>query len=270
MPFVKPAVLQENTSDAVVRHMLKDTFGVKNDVDKNVMTKRETEERNDLCGTSRQVLVTHYFVTNAGKQPELSDSESPVSVGGLDNVDCSSFRDFHYTALGHIHKPQRMDKESDCMGPVVYAGAPLAYSFSECGQEKSVVLVELDHGGVAAMERIPLVPLHKMRKLKGDLTSLISPMIAEMEPNDDYLQITLTNEEELIDPIGTLRRVYPNVMQLLFEKREKEISGDFIADTSLVYKSPEELFADFYTQVRNQEMDEVRRKIMGEVVSALI
>lgn len=266
MPFVKPAVLDENTSDAAVRHMLEDT-------------PRDT--------SARQVLITHYFVTNGGHVPELSDSESHVSVGGLDNVDCSCFEGFHYTALGHIHKPQRMDgrqKEGEGQrlddaadtveksktglvnGPVVYAGSPLAYSFSECGQEKSMVLVDLDENGRVDMKRITLKPLRKMRKLKGDLINLTDPMVVSMEPYEDYVQITLTDEEELIDPIGTLRRVYPNVMQLLFEKREKELKGEFSAGIEMKKKRTDELFSDFYELIRGHEMDEPRKKVIQEVI----
>lgn len=266
MPFVKPAVLGESTSDAAVRHMLKEI-------------PRDT--------SIRQVLITHYFVTNGGMAPELSDSESHVLVGGLDNVDISCFEGFHYTALGHIHKPQRMDKkrkdsieqseygvpdnaekrQTDVVnGPVVYAGSPLAYSFSECGQEKSVVLVELDKNGRVDLERIALHPLRKMRKLKGNLINLIDPMIVSMGASEDYLQITLTDEEELIDPIGTLRRVYPNVMQLLFEKREKESDEEFIARTEMKKKRTDELFADFYELIRGHKMDEARKKVIQEVI----
>lgn len=266
MPFVKPAVLGESTSDAAVRHMLEDT-------------PRDT--------LARQVLITHYFVTNGGHGPELSDSESHVSVGGLDNVDCTCFEGFHYTALGHIHKPQRMDRQlkesaEQCLddaadtfeksktglvnGPVVYAGSPLAYSFSECGQEKSVVFVDLDENGRVDMERICLKPLRRMRKLKGELINLIDPMVVFMEPCEDYLQITLTDEEELIDPIGTLRRVYPNVMQLLFEKREKESSEEFAAGIEMKKKRTDELFADFYELIRGHEMDEARKKVIQEVI----
>ena len=255
MPFVKPAVLEETTSDATVRHMLKDT-------------------PRDI--SARQVLITHYFVTNGGHIPELSDSESHISVGGLDNVDCSCFEGFHYTALGHIHKPQRMDRVQSeerteeqtevVNGPVVYAGSPLAYSFSECGQEKSVVLVELDESGRVSMECIPLKPRRRMRKLKGDLISLTDPMVVSMESCEDYLQITLTDEEELIDPIGTLRRVYPNVMQLLFEKREKELSGEFDAGIEMKKKRTDELFNEFYELIRGHEMDEARKKVIQEVI----
>ena len=250
MPFVKPALLSETTSDMAVRHMLTDTV-------------RNGEKE-------RQVLITHYFVTNAGVQPELSDSESHVLVGGLDNVDCSLFAGFHYTALGHIHKPQRMDKDNSLYGPVVYAGSPLAYSFSECGQQKGIVYVELDGDGTARIENLPLTPLHKMRKLKGDLINLTSPLVVGMEPCEDYLQITLTDDEELIDPIGTLRRVYPNVMQLLFEKREKEAVGEVAAQNDIEDKPIAELFADFYELLRGQRPDEAREKVIKEVIEETV
>lgn len=266
MPFVKPALLSENASDMAVRHMLTDTFGNGSDMDFEQVSKEIVERSRK----ERQVLVTHYFVTNAGIQPELSDSESHVLVGGLDNVDCSHFTGFHYTALGHIHKPQRMDKDNPLYGPVIYAGSPLAYSFSECGQQKGIVYIELDAEGNVKTESIPLKPLRKMRKLKGDLTNLIDPMVVSMEPCEDYLQITLTDEEELIDPIGTLRRVYPNVMQLLFEKREKETAGSFTARNDIADKPIEELFGDFYELIRGQRPDEAREQVIKEVIEETV
>ena len=254
MPFVKPAILQEGTSAEAVQHMLEDTFeGVHSSTD-NV----------------RQILVTHYFVTNAGKAPELSDSETHIAVGGLDNVDASVFASFHYTALGHIHKPQNMYREGTDQNPVVYAGSPLAYSFSECMQEKSAVMVDLDANGVSKIVRIPLKPLHRMRKIKGRLEDLLSAKLTEHLDREDYLQVTLTNEEELIDPIGTLRSVYPNVMQLVFEKKEKEMTGEFTAIETVNRKTPGELFDDFYCLIREKEMDEARRQVINDVIKELL
>lgn len=252
MPFVKPALLGEDTSEKAVQHMLKDTFG--------------TEVRQDKL---RHILITHYFVTNAGKNPELSDSENPVSVGGLDNVDASCFQGFAYTALGHIHKPQQMNKEGDGLGPVIYAGSPLAYSFSECGQEKSVVQIDVDKDGSVCLQRIPLKPLHLMRKLKGRLQEVISPLVSECFDKEDYLQVTLTDEDELIDPIGTLRSVYPNVMQLVFEKKDKECDGEYSVIEAVEKKTTQELFEDFYFLIREKEMDDARKCVIHDVIKEL-
>ena len=84
------------------------------------------------------------------------------------------------------------------------------------------------------------------------------------------MQITLTDEEELIDPIGTLRRVYPNVMQLLFEKREKEAVGEVRAQNDIEDKPIAELFADFYELLRGQRPDEVREKVIKEVIEETV
>ena len=249
MPFVKPALLGEETSQAAVQHMLKDTFGTEDGL--------------------RHILITHYFVTNAGKNPELSDSENPVSVGGLDNVDASCFQGFAYTALGHIHKPQQMNKEGDGLGPVVYAGAPLAYSFSECGQDKSVVQIDIDKDGSVRLQRVPLQPLHRMRKLRGKLEEIIAPAVSECFDKEDYLQVTLTDEDELIDPIGTLRSVYPNVMQLVFEKKEKECDGEYSVTEAVEKKTTQELFEDFYFLIREKEMDDERKRVIHDVIKEL-
>ncbi len=267
MPFVKPALLQENSSQEAVEHMLHDTFEKKQMTN---VSEAERPENKRTLDAGRQLLVTHYFVTNAGRAPELSDSESHVAVGGLDNVDASVFAPFHYTALGHIHKPQNMYKENSKQNPVVYAGSPLAYSFSECTQEKSVVLVDLDKEGCSRIERIPLKPLHRMRKIKGQLEDLISPSLEEHLDQEDYLQVTLTNEEELIDPIGTLRSVYPNVMQLIFDKKEKESAGEFTAVETVSRKTPGELFEDFYSLIREKEMDEARKHVIEDIIKELV
>lgn len=244
LPFVKPAQAGAKNSDEAVRLIL---------------------EREGLAGENKEsnhryVLVTHFFVTDAGKEPELSDSESPVHVGGIDNVEAEVFSFFDYVALGHIHKPQKIGERE-----IYYAGTPLKYSFSETMQEKSVILVEMEKGKTK-VTRCPLHPLRDMRKIKGKLEELLKPEIAALENSEDYIQATLTNTEELIDPIGTLRSVYPNIMQIILEKNEGK--GDTIGKRAeqVKQKSIEELFEEFYENLRGEKMDEDRR---AEVRKAL-
>ncbi len=265
MPFVKAAVLGESASEEAVRHMLADTF----EAEKTIAGERERLSTVEES-SQRHVLITHYFVTNAGRTPELSDSENPVSVGGLDNVDASCFKGFAYTALGHIHKPQQMNKDGDGLGPVVYAGAPITYSFSECGQEKSIVQIDMDKQGTVHLQRLALKPLHRMRKIKGGLDEVVSPAVSDCFDKEDYLQVTLTDEEELIDPIGTLRSVYPNVMQLIFEKKEKESDGEYSVTEAVEKKTTEELFEDFYYLIREKEMDDARKSVIRDVIKELV
>lgn len=164
-------------------------------------------------------------------------------------------------ALGHIHKPQQMGP-----GNVWYAGAPLAYSFSECGHEKSINVVELLEKGQVSVKKRPLVPLHRLRKIRGSLEELMEQGGAEGAQAEDYIQAVLTNEEELIDPIGTLRSVYPNICQIVLSKREQEIRLSAMQRHAIRRKSTAELFADFYSLVRGSEMDEARKQVTEETV----
>lgn len=242
MPFVKPGVLNCKTSDETIQFIL----------DKTPIT---------LDANTRRVLITHFFVTNNGKEPELSDSETTIHVGGLDNVEAHHFDIFDYVALGHIHKPQQIGERH-----IYYAGSPLKYSFSEVNQSKVVNIVELKEKGQVEVKKRELLPLHEMRKIKGSLEELMKPDIVLAQNCNDYLQVTLINEEELIDPMGTLRSVYPNVMQLLLSKNERETQGEYESKVLKRSKSPIELFEDFFEIVRDNPIDSKRK---NQVIEAM-
>lgn len=258
MPFVKPASVGAKTSGEAVGNMLSMEKGRKEDnIDKDDMDKdNKNKEGEDGI---RRVLVTHYFVTDQGREPELSDGETTIHVGGLDNVEASLFDGFDYVALGHIHKPQKIGERE-----VYYAGAPLAYSFSEAGQEKGINLVEMGKKGEVTMRRIPLKPLHEMRRIRGKLQELMQPEVVEAAQAEDYIRAELTDEEELIDPIGTLRSVYPNVMQILLTKNEKKENMDYISRPEEKEKSIPQLFLGFYEMIRGEKPDEGRMKVVEE------
>lgn len=252
MPFVKPAVTGSASSAQTVEHMLSGL----------PMT---------LSLNQRYVLITHFFVTGEnGEMPELSDSETDVNVGGLDSVPSSLLQNFTYVALGHIHKPQRVGK-----GNIYYSGSPLKYSFSEARGEKSVNLVRLGAPGEVEVRRYPLRPLHEMRCIRGSLMELMSREVRELYLQfdctgeetifcRDYIQATLTDKEELIDPMSTLRSVYPNTLQILLEKNSQEEDGEYETVFNGVKKSTAELFAEFYEMLKNEPLDEKRRAIVEE------
>ena len=239
MPFVKPAV-------ATVEEMLSAT----------PMT---------LDLMTRRVLVTHYFVTGEdGQQPELSDSETTVNVGGLDNVSASFFAAFDYVALGHIHKRQRIGERQ-----VWYAGAPLKYSFSEVSQQKSVNVVTLGRKGEVTVEARALTPLHDFRIIEGKLKQLILPEVVEAADKEDYIKAVLTDTEELVDPIGTLRSVYPHVMLLERKRPGERETGEYEEALSMSGGTPGELFTKFYELLNEEPMDERRLSIIEELDKVL-
>lgn len=244
MPFVKPGVVGCQTSAQAVEKMLAATPV-------------------PLGMNARKVLLTHYFVTSeGGEAPELSDSESDINVGGLDNVPVSLFQNFDYVALGHIHKSQSIGRNA------YYSGSTCKYSFSEALKAKTVNIVELGAKGEVTVNKRELTPLHEMRCIKGKLQDLIGKAVLESVDEmamHDYIQATLTDTEELIDPIGTLRSVYPNVLHIILEKNVKEHSGEYQGMTPMEKKSTAELFTEFYEMLKGEELDGKRLEVVQEV-----
>lgn len=243
LPFIRPSWVEERTFEAAVGKILKEY--------------REKEQKDVK---KRRVLVTHYFVTDGGKEPELSDSETTIHVGGLDNVEASLFDGFDYVALGHIHKPQQIGQR-----PVYYAGSPLKYSFSEVNQTKSVQILSLNGEGLESVHKYPLRPLHEMRKVEGTLAEVMEKAVKETGGRQDYIQAVLTDAEELIDPIGTLRSVYPGIMQIVRKKKEDEAEQKMKGITG-EKREPADLFEEFYLLVRGEELTEEKRKLIEETV----
>ncbi len=201
-----------------------------------------------------QVLIAHQFVTAGGQSPERSDSEV-LSLGGTDNVDVSNFMPFQYVALGHIHRPQRLTRES-----VRYAGSPLKYSFSEANDHKSVVFVTLRGMEEPEVELIPLHPLHDMRRIQGPLEALLKEETVKAADPEDYLHITLTDTVPVSDPLFRLRQVYPNIMRLEYAVQMQ--SDTSIEEEKVERKTPPQLFADFYRQMVGKEINEEDRKLI--------
>lgn len=205
----------------------------------------------------RNILLAHYFVTDHGREPLLSDSETTVHIGGLDNVDVSLFRAFDYVALGHIHRPQQI---GGCAA--YYAGSPLKYSFSEACYDKSVNLVTVGEKGDIYVRKEQLRPLHEMRVIKGSLEQILQA--AGENRVEDYVQVTLTDEAELYEPMAALRNVYPNIMKLLQSGGEPEETEEI----SRVDRGRDalQMYRDFYREVRGKEMDDMRLDIVREVM----
>lgn len=215
----------------------------------------------------RNVLLCHQFVTAGGDEPERCDSE--LSVGGLDNVDASAFERFDYVALGHIHRTQRIGRDE-----VRYAGSLLKYSASETGHVKSATLVTLgpkDAGGCAAgIETVPIPPLHDMRRIKGPLEELVSPAVVAAADAEDYLHVTLTDDEPIIDALARLRAVYPNVMSLEYERDRAarrggaEARADEGADAGAL--DPLDLFERFFEEQTGAKPSRAQHRIAADAL----
>lgn len=249
LPFIKPAIVRhalEGEPECPVPESYQDA--VKLAVD-----------RMEIDGTRRNILIAHQFVTGAGR----CDSEE-AAVGGLDNVDGSVFDRFDYVALGHIHSPQSVGREC-----VRYCGTPLKYSFSEAEQEKSVTIVELREKGQIQLSTVPLRPLHDMRKIRGAYLEVMSKSFYQDTDTEDYVQITLTDEEDIPDGLQRLRTVYPNLMRLTYDNSRTRQDQDVDVAEMVEQKSELELFGEFYELQNNQPMSGEQHNFVKKMIENL-
>ena len=245
LPFVKPSLVKrvypeeeiityQDAVNAAVQHMQIDT-------------------------DKRNILLAHQFVTGAAR----CDSEE-LSVGGLDDVDASIFDGFDYVALGHLHGPQKIGIET-----VRYSGTPLNYSFSEANQKKSVVIVDVEEKGKINIQQIPFLPKHDMQEIRGTYMEVTALDFYKDMKTDDYLHITLTDEEDIPDAIGKLRTIYPNIMKLSYDNLRTRAAVTVRGTAEVEEKSPMELLKEFYELQNNQpmtdEQEEIARGMMEEI-----
>lgn len=209
----------------------------------------------DLDREHRNVLVAHQFVIGA----ERCESEE-IQVGGLDNVDASLFRDFDYVALGHIHGPQWISRET-----VRYAGTPLKYSFSEARHQKAVTMIELRGKGEVEIRKIPLIPLRDMRKIRGTYEELTRRSVYENTNLEDYVQVTLTDEEDIFDAVGKLRVIYPNLMKLEYDNRRTGKSRETAVEEK-AERTPLEYTKELFAMQNERSMSPGQEKYLINLI----
>lgn len=207
----------------------------------------------------RNVLVTHQFVTGA----ERSESEE-VSVGGADNVDASVFEGIDYVALGHIHGPQNIGSER-----LRYCGTPLKYSFSEADHSKSVTVVELREKGMLEIHTVPLIPKRDLRELRGSYLELTARSNYAGTDIEDYLHITLTDEEDIPDVAAKLRVIYPNLMKLDYDNRRTRSQTAVGAAEDVERKTPLELFGELYEKQNGTTLTEEQKAFSAKLMESI-
>ena len=205
----------------------------------------------------RAVAVAHCFVAGG----EGSDSERPLTVGGAENVDAAHFAPFSYAALGHLHRPQQVSDR------IQYSGSLLKYSFSEAAHAKSITVVDIDANGQCKTERIALSPKRDLRIVEGALEDILEGPLPG-EDAEDYLLVRLTDKHAILDAMGQLRSVYPNVLHLerpgLFYEGEVRQPGK-----EQLGRSERELFGSFFEQMTGDALSDEQAAVFSETVDDL-
>ena len=242
LPFVKPAHVKRFSDESIESYT---------DAIRVAIAEMKVDQ------SARNLLITHQFVTGATR----SESED-ISVGGSDNVDVSVFDGFDYVALGHIHSPQNCTSER-----VRYCGTPLKYSFSEAKDNKSITVVELEEKGNISVKTVSLVPMRDMVEIKGKYNEIMLKSFYENTSyQEDYIHITLTDEEDIVDAIGKLRTVYHNLMKLDYDNKRTRSVSQVDGAVDVETKTPIELFSDFYELQNNQPMSDEQKAFVEDLI----
>ena len=200
-----------------------------------------------------RILVTHQYVVSGTQYPETCDSERKY-IGGEEAVSADLFEDFDYVALGHIHSPQTIGRET-----VRYCGAPLKYTGSVMETDKSVTIIDTAEG--ISITEVPLRPLHDIRIIKGPLDKLL-----EMGKNDpcreDYIFAVVQGDS--MSAMARMREVYPNTMHLSFENDLKD-DAEIAPDIDLEHLDINDEFAKFFKSKTEEELTESQKKMVKEL-----
>ena len=253
LPFIKPAHVRAVFPDEEIESYT--------DAVRKAVSEMEPDQE------ARNVLIAHMFVTGA----ERTDSED-VSIGGADNVDASVFGCFDYVALGHLHRPQNVAVAGTAQ--VRYCGTPLKYSFSETDDEKSVTVVEIGakEGNMVDINTIlvPLEPMRDMVRIRGSYDELTQKSFYEgTSLTDDYVHITLTDEDDVIDAAAKLRVIYRNLMELRYDNTRTRSDSRLAEIEKIEEKTPIELFGDLFEKQNGRPMTDEQSGFIAGLIEKI-
>lgn len=246
LPFVKPVTVKNIFPD--------EADGIRNYTDacRVAISHMEVDEK------VTNIIVTHQFVTGAVR------SESEENVGGLDNVEAEVFDTFDYVALGHIHRPQKVGRET-----IRYCGTPLKYSLSEADVDKSVTIIDIEENKKVKVRTASLEPMRDMREIRGTFAELTSQEYYEKQKKDDYIYVTLTDEEDIPEAFGKLAKVYPNVMKLRYDNKRTRESRNVEGGEAIEGKDELTLFSELYEKQNNQKMTEEQEAFVRKLIDKI-
>lgn len=241
LPFIKPIQMKKYKEDLD----LSDFQGALSYVISNINPDK----------SERNIILSHQFIVGA----QTSESEE-LYIGGLEAISYDLYDDFDYVAMGHIHK-----KQSFRNGKIRYPGSLLKYSKSESNYNKTITIIDFkDKDNIDILEH-EISYLRDMRKVEGFFNDIIESAISE-EDREDYIHITLYDEDEILDGMNRLRELYPNIMTFTYYNSRTN-AVDIEYEQRQVSKDPFELFKDFYELRNNKQLDDRKSKIIQEVIN---
>ena len=244
MPYLKPGYVKQLTETGEIP-------------DSYEAAVKMVLEREQINQEERNVILAHQFFCSHGAEPETCESETRM-VGGLEQVDADCLLAFDYGALGHIHGPQRIGKDS-----IRYGGTLLKYSVSEERHHKCLTMVELfEKKDEPKITSIPVPLPRNVRTLRGTLKELCEDTSGNTE---DFVRIVLTDEVESYRPREILEQKYTHILEIQIDnQRTKALFTD--QEEQLVFQNPREAFYNFFELIQHRKMTEEEAEELNQVM----
>ena len=246
LPFFTPFIVKSN---------LKLEKGLENyDLAMDEIIKRE-----NIDTSQRNIILAHQFVAGfkfGGSEEDFSYSNGDEkNVAGVGIISLDKFQDFDYVALGHIHKPQKISRET-----IRYSGSLLKYKTSEIdGPDKSVVIIDLKEKGNIEVKLDPIKPLHPFVKIEGLLSELTNT-----NPNEnDYVYLIVDDDKTPIEAKNKLTPYYKRIVDIEFPN--DTLQQKMNLDTSLADKRPIDFICEYYREKTNKDLDEENKKLLAKI-----
>lgn len=246
LPFFTPFIVKSN---------LKLEKGLENyDLAMDEIIKRE-----NIDTSQRNIILAHQFVAGfkfGGSEEDFSYSNGDEkNVAGVGIISLDKFQNFDYVALGHIHKPQKISRET-----IRYSGSLLKYKTSEIdGPDKSVVIIDLKEKGNIEVKLDPIKPLHPFVKIEGLLSELTNT-----NPNEnDYVYLIVDDDKTPIEAKNKLTPYYKRIVDIEFPN--DTLQQKMNLDTSLDDKRPIDFICEYYREKTNKDLDEENKKLLAEI-----
>ena len=119
------------------------------------------------------------------------------------------------------------------------------------------------------MYTVPLIPAHDLREIRGTYEEVTARSFYENTAVEDYLHITLTDEEDVPEAVARLRVIYPNLMKLSYDNTRTRSNASIDGAVDVQSKSPLELFGELYALQNNQPMSEIQQEFMGKLIETI-
>ena len=211
--------------------------------------------RNQVPKGMRSIAISHAFVMGG----DVGGSERTLSIGGSEQVSPQVFKDFQYTALGHLHGPQRMGADY-----IRYSGSPLKYSFDEHTQKKSFTIVDMNTKGQVDISTIPVDAKRDVVILEGYFEDLLNNKELQAKHKDDYVQARLLDTMPIMDGMAKLRQVYHRCMTIDLVGRLAAPIAD-MGDAVFKELNERELFNQFAETVWKEPLTEREQQYINSV-----